>query len=119
MAASNDHTDHHQLVVFELSHEQYGLPIERVQEIIRYTTPRHVSTRSAWIEGVINLRGKIVPVWNLALRLGVPTADDQTANIVIVETPEGTVGLIVNHVTEVLTIDHGQVEPMPGASDPS
>jgi purine-binding chemotaxis protein CheW len=106
-----------QLVVFELSQEQYGLPIEQVQEIIRYAAPRHVSAECAWIRGVINLRGKIVPVWDLAARIGAPAGAAETANIVIVETPQGTAGLIVNHVTEVLTIDAAQIEATPSVSD--
>jgi purine-binding chemotaxis protein CheW len=119
MADANANLGRRQLVVFELCTEQYGLPIEQVQEIIRYSNPRHVSTSSAWIEGVINLRGKIVPVWSLASRLGVSAGEPMTSNIVIVESPEGTVGLIVDHVTEVLTIDSGQVEATPSASDPA
>ena len=119
MATTRMQSDQHQLVVFELCAEQYGLPIEQVQEIIRYSSPRHVSTSSAWIEGVINLRGKIVPVWSLASRLGVTNGDLQGSNIVIVESPEGTIGLIVDHVTEVLTIDAGQIESTPSASDPA
>lgn len=115
--SATTHGDTRQIVVFELSHEQYGLPIEQVQEIIRYATPRNVSTPSPWVEGVINLRGNVVPVWNLARRLGIPAADDQAANIAIVETPQGTVGLIVNHVTEVLTIDAAQIDPIPAVSD--
>ena len=119
MAGAKAHTGQLQLVVFELSSEQYGLPIEQVQEIIRYASPRHVSTSSAWIEGVINLRGKIVPVWSLASRLGVAAGEHRTSNIVIVESPEGTIGLIVDHVTEVLTIDAEQVEATPSATDPA
>jgi purine-binding chemotaxis protein CheW len=118
MADENAHS-RRQLVVFELSTEQYGLPIEQVQEIIRYSSPRHVSTSSSWIEGVINLRGRIVPVWSLASRLGVSAGEPTTSNIVIVESPDGTIGLIVDHVTEVLTIDPGQVEATPSASDPA
>ena len=59
-----------QLVIFSLGSEEYALPITRVQEIIRYTEPRMVASRTAWIRGVINLRGKIVPVCDLAERLG-------------------------------------------------
>ncbi len=119
MAGAKANTGQLQLVVFELGSEQYGLPIEQVQEIIRYSSPRHVSTSSAWIEGVINLRGKIVPVWSLASRLGVAAGEHSTSNIVIVESPEGTIGLIVDHVTEVLTIDAEQVEATPSATDPA
>ncbi len=115
-AAESLHTSR-QLVVFELEHEQYALPIERVQEIIRYTDPRHVATDSPWVKGVINLRGKIVPVCDLAARIGAQADDAQTANIVIVDIPDGTAGLIVNRVNEVLTIDEHQIEVAPATSD--
>lgn len=118
MADANAKTEH-QLVVFELCGEQYGLPIEQVQEIIRYGNPRHVSTSSSWIEGVINLRGKLVPVWSLASRLGVSAGEPRTSNIVIVDSADGTIGVIVDHVTEVLTIDSAQVEATPSAADPA
>ena len=67
--------DHKQLVIFSLGSEEYALPITRVQEIIRYTEPRIVASQTAWIRGVINLRGKIVPVCDLAERLGLRTSD--------------------------------------------
>src|SRR5262249_45359473 len=54
-----------QLVIFSLGNEEYALPITRVQEIIRFTEPRNVASHTAWIRGVINLRGKIVPVCDL------------------------------------------------------
>ena len=79
-----------QLVIFSLGSEEYALPITRVQEIIRYTEPRSVASQTAWIRGVINLRGKIMPVCDLALRLGLPTERVDTAKIVIVETGSGT-----------------------------
>jgi len=119
MSATQTAESSRQLVVFELSRERYALPIEQVQEIIRYSDPRHVASDSPWIRGVINLRGKIVPVCDLAARIGAPADDSHVANIIVVETPEGTAGLIVNQVTEVLTIDADQVESTPAASDPA
>jgi chemotaxis signal transduction protein len=62
-------SDTRQLVIFSLAREEYALPITRVQEIIRYTQPRSVASSAPWIRGVINLRGKIVPVSDLAMRL--------------------------------------------------
>ena len=59
-----------QLVVFTLGSEEYALPIRQVHEIIRYTEPRSVAAQSGWVRGVISLRGKIVPVFDLAARLG-------------------------------------------------
>ena len=104
-----------QLVIFSLGSEEYALPITRVQEIIRYTEPRSVASHTAWIRGVINLRGKIVPVCDLAQRLGLPTERADTAKIVIVETDIGTAGVIVDDVEEVLTVSVEQLEDVPSA----
>jgi purine-binding chemotaxis protein CheW len=104
-----------QLVIFSLGAEEYALPITRVQEIIRYTEPRSVASQTAWIRGVINLRGKIVPVCDLALRLGLPTEREESAKIVIVETEIGTAGVIVDDVEEVLTVSDDQLEAVPSA----
>jgi purine-binding chemotaxis protein CheW len=104
-----------QLVVFSLGEEEYALPITQVQEIIRYTEPRAVASEESWIEGVISLRGKIIPVCNLAGRLGLTTERVENAKIVIVETNGGTAGVIVDEVEEVLTLDEGQLDAVPGA----
>ena len=104
-----------QLVIFSLGSEEYALPITRVQEIIRYTEPRSVASETPWLQGVINLRGKIVPVCDLALRLGLPTERVDGAKIVIVETQTGTAGVIVDDVDEVLTVEAEQLEPVPSA----
>jgi len=107
-----------QLVIFSLGAEEYALPITRVQEIIRYAEPRSVASPTPWIRGVINLRGRIVPVCDLAERLGMAVDRPDTAKIVIVETDSGTAGVIVDDVQEVLTVEDAQLEPAPGtASD--
>jgi purine-binding chemotaxis protein CheW len=103
-----------QLVVFALGDEEYALPIQQVQEIIRYCEPRPVSSAEPWIRGVISLRGKIVPVFDLALRLGVHAEPGADQKIVIIETASGTAGVIVDEVEEVLTVDSGQLEELPG-----
>ena len=104
-----------QLVIFSLGSEEYALPITRVQEIIRYTEPRMVASRTAWIRGVINLRGKIVPVCDLAERLGLELERSAVAKIVIVETQTGTAGVIVDDVEEVMTVEDSQLEDVPTA----
>jgi purine-binding chemotaxis protein CheW len=105
-----------QLVVFSLGDEEYALPITRVQEIIRYTEPRAVASEASWIRGVISLRGKIIPVCDLATRLGSTSADGTTGKIVIVETENGPAGVVVDDVEEVLTIDEGQLDSVPVSS---
>lgn len=104
-----------QLVVFSLGDEEYALPITQVQEIIRYTEPRAVASDSPWIRGVISLRGKIVPVCDLALRLGLQTELAEQAKIVIVETDGRAAGVIVDEVEEVLTVQSEDLDTVPSA----
>src|SRR4029078_7774814 len=76
-----------QLVVFTLGSEEYALPIRQVHEIIRYTEPRSVAAEGGWARRVISTRGKIVPVYALAARLGLATEEAaEGGKIVIVET---------------------------------
>jgi purine-binding chemotaxis protein CheW len=105
-----------QLVILTLGREEYALPIRQVQEIIRYTAPRTVSSADPWVRGVISLRGKIVPVFDLGLRLGIHAEPSEDQKIVIVETSAGTAGVIVDEVEEVLTVGREQLDDVPGAA---
>jgi purine-binding chemotaxis protein CheW len=111
----SEETHARQLVVFTLGSEHYALPIQTVHEIIRYTQPRSVASRVDWVRGVISLRGRIVPVYDLAARLSVKSELSEHTKIVIVETETETAGVIVDDVDEVLTIENEQIEEVPGA----
>jgi len=104
-----------QLVVFTLGSEQYALPIEQVHEIIRYYEPRSEASRVEWVRGVISLRGRIVPVFDLASRLHLSSELTDRTKIVIVEAGSETAGVIVDDVEEVLTVEQAQFEEVPGA----
>lgn len=108
-----------QLVVFSLGDEEYALPITQVHEIIRYTEPRSVASDVDWVRGVISLRGKIVPVYDLASRLGFVSERKESAKIVIVETATDMAGVIVDDVEEVLTVEAEQIEDVPAADNES
>jgi purine-binding chemotaxis protein CheW len=110
-----------QLVVFTLGNEEYALPIRQVHEIIRYTEPRSVAAESGWVRGVISLRGKIVPVYDLAARLGLQAErTGEGAKIVIVESATDMLaGVVVDDVEEVLTVDDSQLDAVPAAGSPS
>ena len=108
-------TNPRQLVVFTLGAEHYALGIQQVQEIIRYSEPRSVASRADWVRGVISLRGGIVPVYDLAARLGVPSELTEQSKIVIVEAGSETAGVIVDGVEEVLTVEDEQMQDAPGA----
>jgi len=107
-----------QLVVFTLGDEHYALPIQAVNEIIRYTEPRSVASRTEWVRGVISLRGRIVPVYDMAARLGLRSEATERSKIMIVEAGDETAGVIVDSVEEVLTVSDEQIEEAPGA-DPA
>ena len=111
----SDTTNPRQLVVFTLGTEHYALAIQQVHEIIRYSEPRSVASRADWVRGVISLRGRIVPVYDLAARLGVPSELTEQTKIVIVEASNETAGVIVDGVEEVLTVDDQQMQEAPGA----
>jgi purine-binding chemotaxis protein CheW len=111
----SEQANHQQLVVFTLGTEHYALPIHAVNEIIRYSQPRSVASRSDWVRGVISLRGRIVPVYDVATRLGLTSELSEQSKIVIVEAGAETAGLIVDTVEEVLTVSGDQIEDAPGA----
>ena len=102
-----------QLVVFSLGSEEYALPIAAVHEIIRYTEPRTVAAGDSSIRGVIALRGKIIPVFDLAARLQLEAAGAAPGKIVIVEGGTGQVGVVVDDVEGVLTVSPEQLESVP------
>jgi purine-binding chemotaxis protein CheW len=110
---STAHEESHasrQFVVFHIGKEEYALPIGQIQEVIRYTQPRSVVSEDPWVVGVISLRGKIVPIGDLAGRLGVSATHSEDSKIVIIETPTGTVGMMVDAVDEVLSIGADQLD---------
>jgi purine-binding chemotaxis protein CheW len=111
-AMPNDFTM--QLVVFSLGDEEYALPITNVQEIIRYTEPRGVASRTSWVKGIISLRGKIVPVYDLAARLRLEVSSP-AGKIVITEHGDDIAGIMVGDVEEVLTVTCDDLDEVPAA----
>ena len=106
-------------LTFRLGNESYGIGVLAVQEIIRITSITPVPQLPAHLRGVINLRGRIVPVVDLRRRFGLPAdTDGERACIVVVQirvTARGVIpmGLVVDAVEEVLTIAAGEIEPPP------
>jgi purine-binding chemotaxis protein CheW len=104
-----------QLVVFELNKELYGVEIERVHEIIRPPTITRVPRAPEFVEGVINLRGRIVPVVSLRARFGVADqAATRATRIIVMDVAGSTIGMVVDAVAAVTRISLDAVEP-PGS----
>lgn len=105
-----------QLVIFRLAKEEYGLPITKVQEINRLVPITKLPQTPSFMEGIINLRGRIIPVIDLRKRFQLAAADQSEDNrIIIVEVNGQTVGIIVDAVTEVVRLSGANIEPPPPA----
>ncbi len=103
-----------QLVIFKLANEDYGLPISKVQEINRMVAVTKLPNSPEFMEGIINLRGRIIPVLDLRKRFGFNTREHQEdTRIIVVDVSGQTVGLIVDAVHEVAKIAGDCVEPPP------
>jgi purine-binding chemotaxis protein CheW len=103
-----------QLVSFNLDSEEFGVDIAAVQEIVRMPEITRVPRSQEFVEGVVNLRGKIIPVVDLRKRFALPAAAaTKSTRIIIATIARKTVGLIVDAVSEVLRLDSDSVEATP------
>ena len=102
------------LACFEVKGQAYALEVAHVREIVRVQRPTPLPNAPALIEGVIDLRGAVIPVLDLSRVLGRGTADDGLhARIVVLDFDELVLGLWVDAATDVLTIDAASLEDLP------
>lgn len=103
-----------QLVTFSIGEEEFGVDILKVQEIIRTMEITKVPRAPEFVEGVINLRGKVIPIIDLRRRFGLSSkAYDNHTRIIVIEINSMIVGFVVDSVSEVLRIPVSTVEPPP------
>lgn len=104
--------DERQLVVFDLADEAYGVNIGSVREIIRMQEITKVPRTPDYVEGVINLRGKVIPVIDMRKRFGFPVAErTKDTRIVVIDIGGADIGATVDAVTEVLRLGADSIEP--------
>ncbi len=110
-----------QLVTFRIGNEEFGIDIKKVQEINRMIDITKIPNTPPHVEGVVNLRGKIIPIISLRTKLGFEeAARDKSTRIMVVEIQGSVIGFIVDSVSEVLRIHDAKIEPTPsitGGSD--
>ncbi len=110
-----------QLVTFRLGNEEFGIDIKKVQEINRMIEITKIPNAPSHVEGVVNLRGKIIPIVSLRTKLGFDQTEwDKSTRIMVVEVEGKVLGFIVDSVSEVLRIQDVKIEPPPsitGGSD--
>jgi purine-binding chemotaxis protein CheW len=103
-----------EFLTFRLGAEEYGIDILRVQEIRSYEQPTRIANVPEFIKGVVNLRGVIVPIVDLRLKLGCASAEYNTFTVVVVLNVRGrVVGAVVDSVSDVLELPKDQVKPAP------
>ena len=111
---SAGNSDDRQLVIFKIAGEEFGVDINEVKEIIRWTDVTRIPNTEIFIKGVINLRGSIVVVNDLAMKIGLPSKEiDDVTRILVVEVENNTVGMIVDSATEVLRLEGDKVKAAP------
>ncbi len=99
---------------FRLAEQEYALQILKVREIIGMQDITSVPRTPAYVRGVINLRGKVIPVIDLRLKLGLPETEyTESAAIIITQTEDGEVGILVDAVSEVLEVSAIDIEDTP------
>jgi len=108
-------------LTFPIGNEEFGIEIRSVREIIGIQKITDVPEMPHYVKGVINLRGKIIPVMDIRLKFGMQEREyDERTTIIVVQINEIDVGLIVDNVSEVLDIAHSNIEPpskITGGSD--
>jgi purine-binding chemotaxis protein CheW len=103
-----------EFLTFRLGGEEYGIDILKVQEIRSYEPPTRIANAPAFVKGVVNLRGVIVPIVDLRLRLGCASAEYSALTVVIVLNVKGrVVGAVVDSVSDVLELAKDAIKPAP------
>ena len=104
--------DIRQLVIFQLLKSSFGLDIQYVREINRLLEVTPIPNAPDYVEGIINLRGTVIPVVSLGLRFGLERSEStKDTRIVVIESNNNVLGLVVDEVSEVLRIPASEVEP--------
>lgn len=103
-----------QLVSFNLAQEEYGVDVLKVREIIRMPTITRVPNTPHYVEGVINLRGKVIPIINMRKRFSLADAEyDKQTRIMVMDVGGELMGFIVDAVSEVIRISSSEIQPSP------
>jgi purine-binding chemotaxis protein CheW len=103
-----------QLVIFKIGNEAFGVDINQVREIIRIEEITGIPNTETYIDGVINLRGKIIVVLDLAKKLNLGKREKtKDTRIIVIEVDKNTIGMVVDNCNEVLHLSGDQIEPAP------
>ncbi|MEO3693263.1 chemotaxis protein CheW [Roseateles paludis] len=105
--------DGRQFLTFRIGGEEYGLDILRVQEIRSYEAPTRVAHAPPFVKGVVNLRGVIVPILDLRIRLSQPSEYNGFTVVIVLNVAGRVVGIVVDSVSDVLELAASEIKPRP------
>ncbi len=110
-----------ELLSFELAGEEYAVDIHRIREIVKVPPITEVPRAPVDVLGVMSLRGEVIPVFDLRRRLGLPPADDEPskrARVLVIDAGEGTSGVLVDRVAQVVRLKPSSIEATPQGLGP-
>jgi purine-binding chemotaxis protein CheW len=114
---SNENSALLQLVSFKIGQEEFGVDILKVQEINKLVQITQVPNAPEFVDGVVNLRGRIIPIIDMRTRLHLPKREhDKNTRIIVIELNNNTIGFVVDAVSEVLRISRDIIEEPPAIS---
>ena len=102
-----------QFLTFRIGGEEYGMDILKVQEIRSYEAPTRVAHSPSFVKGVVNLRGVIVPIMDMRLKLGVEAQYNAFTVVIVMNIGNRILGMVVDSVSDVLELGDGQIRPAP------
>ena len=103
-----------QFIVFKLAGEEFAVKIDEVKEVIRWGDVTRIPNTSPYIKGVLNLRGSVIVINDLAMKLGLPSKDtDDDTKILVIGVGDDIVGMVVDSATEVIRMDIDKIEKTP------
>ncbi len=103
-----------QYVVFNINKEEFGIDIMKVKEIITYKEPTHIPNCPDFVEGVLNYRGKVIPVINLKKRFQMGDTDlTKETRIIVISLNDREIGFIVDEASQTIRLDEDQIDPAP------
>lgn len=106
-----------QLVSFKLDSEEYGVEVLKVREIIRMVNITHMPNSPQHVEGIINLRGKVIPIISMRKRFGLMEAENSNqTRVIIMGHGDELIGFIVDSVSEVIRVSSGEIQPSPSVA---
>ena len=106
-----------QFVTFNIGLEEYGIAIKSVQEITAYRELTHLPNTPNYVKGILNLRGSVIPIMDPRIKFGLTeNADNKMSVVIIFKAQDKTVGMIVDKISDVLTIEQKNIEETPDVS---